>query len=221
MLADVDFNNIVLPPDEWLEEQDKKTRYTPDIASLEKKLFQRLFLCCNVQKGFEYHSIVEEHAVPYSAAFTQQAFLVYTKKLGSESFPIPLEFLDYSFVPRLPIKGTLMLVEPSAIAKLDTFKLNGEEFLRCRKKIVVPYRHTKNSKLSNEEWIRYCNELKIPDNYDKIVHRMFVDAWMYVGVEQFWKPLLDAGYTTEPTSFYENKNVGKYYSFSTKDLRKG
>lgn len=197
------FNNKV-PSAEWLEAANDKTLYTPDVWEIERHPTQLIFVYDEMMKLHHKHKMVAEHSVTIGAALTIDKFTLWKKRLGKESYPIPLDG-RWSGVPRLRIKGELYAVQSNQVKELDKYKVNGIYFLRQRVELAFPYTYI--------VWTNGDGVRAVGDCERKI------EAWMYVGVPDFWADQLDGGYMFNPVKTYtpHKEWEDKYYYFSRQE----
>jgi len=182
----------VFPDADWFEEIERETDFTPDIWRLERYQFQLMFIYGEMMRQHQMHSMVEEFSVPLAKGFTQGKYSLWKKNLGNVSFPIALD-VPFSGAPLEAIKGELYAIQTSQYINLDKFKLNGYHFLRQRVPIVIPYREIGGYEQSTK-----------------------IQAWMYVGISDYWVEQLDAGYLFSPVRVFKPSKAwtDKYYYFS-------
>lgn len=188
---------------------------SPDLSILEQYEFQLLFSPDRTQRGCSEYPLIQDSAfVCY--AYTLRRFNYYLQRDG---LPIPLESdpnrpaVGNKFPPPLKVKGELHAIRPYQFRELDNFKDNLVSFRRQRVRLLIPHRPV--YKLPQ----RYANGKPIPLITDQFAigeERIGrpIEAWMYVGVADYWKDVLDGGYLFEPVSYYEDKRrwLQQYYS---------
>lgn len=187
--------------------------YTPDIAKLEQFHVLRLFVYGDEMYQRQHHDLIREYSVPLGTAFTEPKFHMWKKKLGKETFPIPLEakangepIWSRHHMPEGSIKGELYAIRPYRILDLDKHRENGVQFIRVRQCLYIPYRTV--------IWTKQNGIITTSIDVKKIW------AWMYLGVPDYWKDQLDGGYLFDPVKWYK-PNTGwmpEYYYFSQKEI---
>ena len=205
----------------FAQQAKEKNKNTPDVALLERKLFNRVFVFDDMMKGHPGHDkFIREHSAFLATGFTAECMTLWKKKLGKLSFPVALPDTFHT-TPSVPIKGELYALETSQILELDKERENGVQFIRKRINIVLPYRHL----LFNKDRPQVYKGTRSEDSrelYDNIKNqltaelRVNVTAWAYVGVSDYWSPQLDAGYLFSPVKCFapEQKPEQKYYYYS-------
>lgn len=147
--------------------------------------------------------MLEEYSVPLGTAFTRDPFFLFKRKLGAESWAVPL--LDSEIkAPQTPIRGELHAITPSLrFCELDTARENGVIFYRERVHLVMPYQV--------EAWYKEGGMQRSEVRYQNI------RAWMYIGMPDYWLPKIDEDFFLfDPVRVYEPKNpeLQPYYSFN-------
>ena len=187
---------------------DHEVDYTPDLWNLEQYKFQLVFIYDECMRGHKAYDVIKEGSVSIAPCFTNTNYTLWKKKLGRETYPIPLE-TPYFNVPKARIKGELWAMRPYQIIKLDKYKQNGVLFQRKRVYVALPYRE-----------LRYNPELS--GFGSKVLSQQYVrliKVWMYLGVEDIWNDQLDAGFSFEPVGLYKSASpwLNKYYYFGKKE----
>lgn len=159
-----------------------QNEFTPDINDLWKKPFHRVFVCDEAMKPHKFHGYLGQGNIETKVwAFTEDSFTMVHKKLGVASYAIPL-MARYSHTPFQPIKGELWGISTQNLIELDKRKRNGVEFSRVRLSLCIP--HTEN-----EPYVRYTDYGPFYDNRE--IRRLdYVSAFMYVGMNFHWEPIL-------------------------------
>lgn len=190
-------------------------KHTPDILQLQQHKRHLVILPCDMQKGRRNHHFLKD-AEPYGLGYTRRKFVMYTKQLGNESFPITLPGVEDTqvyrrkageLVPSAVVRGELYFVDTETLSeKLDNYKLNEVEFKRELVEVRLTYHEP------------YWTTDR--DTGDKLV--MFTDekvhilrAWMYIGIEEYWYKHLDAGYVFKPNKLTKVKKkwLSQCYEF--------
>jgi len=188
---------------------DKDTEYTPDVATLERRTHWLLFVPDQMMS--RHHSNVKlGSSVKMLEALTEDNFSFWKQRRGDFTQAIPLGEA-FKTVPFNPIKGEVFLVKSQKFFELDTERRNGVEFERKRIKLKVPYR-----RVSSKDFF-----IKEKDKYEWALantpyHEGQLNAWMYVGISNYWSPLLDGGYMFTPVKSFipHNKRLTQYYYFT-------
>lgn len=204
------------------------TAFTPDFMWLERHEYVLLFVYDELMRNRRhYDELIGKDSLSLAAAFTYDRDLaLWKKKLGDETFPIPLLGADrvyrgagitskklHKMVPDdlgpgllARIKGELHAVRPHAFWNgLDKHYLNGVEFQRQRVKVLVPYR------------------LQLDGvGVDHNVYVQEVRCWMYIGIKDYWRNQLDGGMYFTPVGAYFPRSpvtkdghvMGVYYAYT-------
>lgn len=219
------FKKQLFPSREWVEKNiphPHEESYTPDKLWLEKHEWCLVFFYDDGSRK----SLLGEDAMFKGGAFTKDHnFVMWKKRLGTESFPIPLDGADRVYdgpgITSRPmwkmggnevrpgirgrIKGSLYAVRPKQFWNgLDKHYFNGLEFTRQRVRVLIPYR--------------------VQQGHMGVDHNEFVQevrAWMYVGVKDYWHKQLDGGLMFTPVGAFAPKNqysdgrrIGIYYCYT-------
>lgn len=175
-------------------EWHKKCSLTPDIWKLEQSMFQLIFIPDDMMRGRQNNHLIADAGfngeVPvHPACFTLERFTFWKKDLGLESYgiPLPKEHIPTNWLRVRPtpakIKGQLYAILSPRIIKLDIHRQNGLQFRRVRQKITLPYNQVKyNTKPDGELWS------KLPVISPEYIYT--VEAWMYVGIPEYWDNLI-------------------------------
>jgi hypothetical protein len=189
-------------------------RFTPDLHRLSNHYIQLLFVMDQLTVN-DRGLLNEDVALKLGYGFTRDKYSFWKKKLGHETFGIPLENTSFFAVPKARIKGSLYAVSVTQFwEKLDFYYQNGVLYERKRIKIVIPY----------------VKELRRPDSIPEIEKRScFLSAWAYIGVRDYWYHQLDAGYRFSPVHCFGNKKIVNsgvsglhempYYRFTSLELK--
>ena len=169
--------------------------FTPDLWKLEQHEWQLLFVTDNLMQRHAKHELIQPFLYegrPLSSGFTAECFWgFWKKKLGKESFPVPLVNPNmrntwYNKIGR--IKGELVAIRPYMFIDLDKYYQNRLEFNRFRTNIIVPFRKR----------ITRNNITIVSDEFTQTIR-----AWMYVGIPEFWDDQLDGGAMFSPVATFE------------------
>jgi hypothetical protein len=189
-------------------------QFTPDLHRLTQHYIQLLFVMD--QLTVDHRELLNEDvALKLGYGFTAEKYSFWRKRLGRESFGIPLEHCKFHAVPVARIKGTLYAVSvPQFYEKLDFYYQNGVLYERKRIRTVIPY---------VKERIKGDGTVEI----DK--RSTFVWAWAYLAVKDYWHPQLDAGYLFTPVHCFGNQEIVNagvsvlhampYYRFTSLELK--
>jgi hypothetical protein len=195
-------------------------KHTPDILQLQQFKRHLVLLPCDIQKGQRNHHFIKD-AEPYGLGYTRRKFVMYTKNLGNESFPIPLpgagertmypkrlQETVHTYTPDSAcIRGQLWFVDTETLSeKLDNYRLNGVEFQRELVDVRLTYHepYWTTDRDTGLKLVMFSNEK---------VH--ILKAWLYIGIEKYWYEHLDAGFVFTPTKLYKaRKNwLESFYEF--------
>jgi AIG2-like family. len=194
--------------DDWFERLVAGVKWTPDIALLEEKAAHLLFICDDLKQQHRRHGLLRDQRF-LAEAFTRKPMSMWTRNLGKLSHPVPFD--DKSLIaPYSVVQGELHLVNTEQLCSLDRYRMNGVEFDRVRLHVKVPYM---------KAWL----DKELKPKFSGIIHET-VECWMYIGVKEYWYPLLDAkggGILFSPTTtHFFDKGIGdegKFYQFSSRD----
>lgn len=211
------------PDQAWRAFMDNNVRHTPDAASIFQYKHMLLFVCDGYQSKHEHFpSLVRfgptlfEGYSNYPTVFTMRGFNLFFDT--STKAVVPLHAMDDSVYPHAKIKGQLHLVTPTLIHSLDIRYQNRVQFRRQRVKLLLPY-HTKLrgpwTTLDGKPLPRALQGWRAKEGTEKI---HIIEAWMYVGRQTYWYPLLDGGYRTLqcPIQFpnIEKNWLPRYYEYT-------
>lgn len=188
---------------------------TPDMWKLEQSMFQLIFIPDDFMRGKVNNHLIAEFCrdgdTPlHPSCFTFERFTFWKKDLGEKSFPIPLEKgydpSGYLRVRPIPakIKGQLYAILSNRIKTLDIHRQNGLQFRRTRIEVSLPFRT-----------VSYSVKSPLPViSPDYLVTK---EAWMYVGIPEYWDPLISDMFTVrecDKFTFNEPKFwADEYYKF--------
>lgn len=201
---------------DWL---NQSVQYTPDNAKLEEYEFQLLFSPDETQRGYPQHSLIED-SVFMTHAFTHRLYNYWQQRDGQL---IPLEAsapaaVKY-FPPSLRIKGEVHAIRPYQFRELDTWKQNTIQYTRKRVKLIVPYRQVivKDYYDTDGRELPLCLQGK--KGVLSPVQLHVVKAWMYVGNDDYWDPLLNA-YNFTKVQHHESRQpwLKEYYSYPKREI---
>lgn len=193
--------------------------YTPDINELERHPRQLIFVMDDMSTGGKYHDYITETNVfgrwPGCSGYTEDLFTFWNRRLGNDSYPValPPEFAVKenepwreipSPAPPARIWGQVYSIRPFQFKKLDFLRENGVQFKRERVQIRIPHQKTFQKPL--------------PEVSHEMSH--FMDCWMYKGVPEYFKDLIDNGFMFTPVRTVQYKGVrqrdwlDRYYLYS-------
>lgn len=180
-------------------------KYTPDYVELQQHKYQLLFCPDELMIGYHKNDLLGK-SESLATAFTVDEYTMVKKRLGKQSQAITLKERN-SMYPSLPIKGKLFAVRPYRFLEIDKYKENRVQFYRERVALSVPY--------SVKMWCKERDLLQRAFN-EKRQHIFqqdpaIVEAWMYVGVNDYWKELLDGGMMYPAVKQYHHLNGGYYF----------
>lgn len=191
-------------PNQWeLEEAFDFAPFTPDIAILQTRQTQLLFVYDEVKKGFPEFGMIEEYSIPLGTVFTKDDFALFKRKLGKESYAFALDEAPFK-VPHTSIKGELHAVQSMRFIELDTYMENGVKFERRRVTVLMPYFYV-------------GKRLGVPF---KGYWLQEIRCHMYVGINGFWTPALDEEFflfDRVKTFTPHNPDLKEYYYFSKQE----
>lgn len=179
-----------------------QNQHSPDLWRLMQYQRQWIFIPDDMKMGHRHHKLISEESASgvdpfHPACYTRKNYTLWKKDLGTESFPIAFEesFKPSNFVRWPPeparIMGELYAIRPSQFILLDNHRQNGVQFIRKRVDISIPYVEA-----------RYSKEKPLPVLKD-CLHTL--QAWMYLGVPQYWDPLLGGVFDTHSLPLYEHE----------------
>lgn len=176
-------------------------KYTPDAPLLERRYDQFVFIPDEMMSTHQAHDKLGESSFKLSLGFTDEKYTFWKQDFGKNSSAIPMEG-NYEDVIKARIKGELYLVRSPQVFELDKYHQNGIASLRKPVKILIPYRRAKNYRPHDKaayEWLvsrtQFMGELH---------------AWMYVGINDYWDPLLLKGSKLKHTSKSGIKSLTRF-----------
>lgn len=191
-----------------LNKMGDSTRYTPDVSDLERREKQFLFVPDEMMERHEDHARLGVGVAKVAMVITQDHFSLWKRKLAHGLEVIPLKE-GYSNAPLSPIRGELFLIRSQQLFKLDSHRTNGIEYKRERVKLILPYTETR---------LHYGQSGYYEEIVKKLDHSL--NAWMYIGIKEFWSDKLDGGYEYAPVTRFHPKNnlfTLPYYYFTNKE----
>jgi gamma-glutamylcyclotransferase (GGCT)/AIG2-like uncharacterized protein YtfP len=183
-------------------------RYSPDISFLQRHETQLLFVCDELMSFHRKHELIVNPANAWSA-FTLEPFSMFKKRMGAESYPVPIRerFGEWSKefggtgVPWTSIKGEVYAIRPDGHwADIDTWYENGVPFKRERIRLRIPtYRRIDGRIKKREDLCR---------------------AWMYVAVPEFWLDMISDFDFKPVRTFVPHFDLdrGPYYYFTKMEI---
>lgn len=178
-------------------EADDATRFTPDIADLEKRKFQRFFFYDETRIDNHSYGLIKEHIVNWTVAYTVKPFHTWKKNLGVHSFPIPFEVEGFA-ADAARIRGDLMSIESSHVPVLDKHKQNGLQFIRKKVPIVFAV-----------EKVVHGQDGSSIQTAGHTIQR----AWMYIAVPEHWNSILNTYSFSKLKVHDAGKPMGSYTVF--------
>jgi hypothetical protein len=167
-------------------------RFSPDLHKLCEHYIQLLFVMDQLNVD-DKELLNKDVALKLGYGFTAEKYSFWRKKLGRESFGIPLENCKFHAVPVARIKGTLYAISvPQFYEKLDFYYQNGVLYERKRIRTVIPY---------VREIIKHDGTIELDRR------SCFVRAWAYFGKKDYWYSQLDAGFRFAPVHCFGNKRI--------------
>lgn len=200
----------------WVNEQ---VRYTPDNSKLEQYEFLLLFSPDETQRGYPKYNLIEDSAF-MCHAFTQGLFNYWQQRDGQL---IPLEATAPAavkyFPPSLRIKGELHAIKPYQFRELDRWKQNTVQYIRKRVKLLVPYSEVIISDYYDEDGKELPRCLQGKKGVKGPEQVQPVKAWMYVGIDQYWDPLLSP-FNFHAVQHHESRRewLKEYYSYPKREI---
>lgn len=209
-----------VPPSHAILQEQMETKFTPDVWWLSGFETQYVFVYDNNQTTFDprQRSMILK-GMNEATAYTKDGYVLYTKTLGSDSYPIAIRD-NFSIhrpswcdpIPGNPhaLKGELWLLPVSEIFKLDNHYENGQAWIRKRISVWVPDRKKRV----------YDNRQTAYPMQDQPEWKQ-VRCWSYVGNPEVWKPMILEGDLFELADLHKPNKIKPfeyYYSFSPNKL---
>lgn len=189
------------------DKQDFKI-FSPDLWKLEQYEYQLLFMPGEFMSRHPNFKDIQPYIYknkPLGPAFTADTgWAFWRRNLGKFSYPIPL-INQVKRVITGRIKGEVMAIRPRMLQHLDEYYQNRKEFIRYRTSVIIPYR---------KKTFTNVGEMITPE----MTHT--IRTWMYVGVNSFWTPQLDAGMLFTPVKSFIGStedwkwNAGRYFYYA-------
>lgn len=205
-----------LPTHNELKYHLRVLEYSPDAALLSQYKGWHLFCYSREQIGHPEYKLIDD-ATHVGTAYSLREFSGWRKKLGPESYAIALdqgpifdkgqeEYVQLGWKPmmrayRNHIRGEIHFVTPDTITALDRILQNGVAFERRRCSLVLPYRFL----YEGSDGAKHVSSRKTE----------IIVAWMYVGKQNYWDPLLDNGFLFKPMKLFQpnDPDYPRYYAF--------
>lgn len=189
-----------LPSKAWIDEVTRTPANTPDLWRLEQKKSHLVFEYGECMTHMPKHEMIGGQ--PVCTAFTKERIPLWktnTTLNPADTIPVAVRIPNHQPKPR--IGGEIYLLGQDKIIELDKQRSNGVSFERKRVSLILPDQDQNNRQVE-------------------------IKAWMYLGVEKFWRPLIDwntkfykgADFNTVPV-FKDNRQwLNEYTYFSLQDL---
>jgi len=184
-----------VPPSSWFQKKMEETLFTPDSLDIGNRKVTRMFIYDEMLPGRHRFDLIDALGTRRATAFTLDKFVLWRTKMGKESYPVPLTGKYTSYPPATPmaVKGEIWDIFSPQVFELDSWKLNGVEFLRQRVYLILPYR----------------DRFKFPMQVGKDMVKTYlspqkeqiVSAEMYVGIPEHWEDML-TDYHLRPVKHY-------------------
>lgn len=168
---------------QWKEQAFNETSNTPDAMVLDQYAWVPVIIVDEKMRELPKHEMLGPDAKYVGKVFTdQETFILWKKKLGKETFFIPLRTHNNSLACR--IRGELYFVPPSQIYKLDRLYHNKVFFKRKKIEISLPYSARIKKVTGSGEFLTQMS----------FGHALDLQAYIYIGVADFWDNQLDGGF---------------------------
>lgn len=218
-----------IPSLQYLQSTPIQT-HTPDIAYLNQREHQLVFICDGMQHRLPDHASIEAYTGGVWPAFTEAPFSLWHRREDDNVIPLP--YMNEFKRLTAPIKGQLIRMLTPRLIKLDEDKQNGIQFNRVRVDLSVPHRLSWPTR--DREGIRYLfNKRDVvkhgyappthhhenDESFVMVTRYSTVKAWMYLGVPNYWKDQLDGGFAFKPVTRFtpNNKKLTPYYMFTIQE----
>lgn len=217
------YDNTKAEMKEFLDRHAMRRRFSPDLHVLEERDFQLFFITDEMKRKEHKHSIMNAGSAFLATAYTKSEYQFIQRSVEVEK-PIAIAFedkrthaekqgpiMDFAeylrSYPYGKLRGELHAVRPYQINALDKYKQNTVEFIRKRTTVVVPYQ---------EEFEQRCRDTGEKLTFITGQQVYLIQAWMYVGVPDFWEPMLDAGFVFSAVKQFKSGKKwikNPYYEF--------
>lgn len=206
-----------LPTHDEMAEHLKVLKYSPDAALLSQYKGWHLFCYSREQIGHPDYQLISD-ATHIGTAYSLREFSGWRKIVGHGSYAIALdnnapifddtqeEYVRLGWEPMMrayknKIKGEIHFVTPDTITALDSLLENGVAFERRRVTLQLPY--------------RFLYEAADGSRHVSFRRTEIIVAWMYIGKNDYWNPLLDNGFLFKPMKLFQpnDPDMSRFYSF--------
>jgi gamma-glutamylcyclotransferase (GGCT)/AIG2-like uncharacterized protein YtfP len=188
---------------------------TPDMAELQARKFNLVFLYGNEMKGCR--EAIKDVQPLYGAdvgVHTTDPYVMIKVRENAKVTPVVLEPPNYHLVagtvkrmPKATIRGELFQLTANEIAELDKLRGNGKIYTRVRVKITVPHHTLTNHAIGRERVTMMSEQLR----FDKRVH-------MYLGNYEFFSfAKIDAKSAKLLKTRDDNSNYVSRYFYGPED----
>jgi hypothetical protein len=182
--------------------------YTPDINELETHKRQLIFVMDDMMTGGKYHDYITETNLfgrwPGCSGYTEDEYTFLQRRLEDDAYGVVLS-ANYADdapawaertrhgkpVTKAKIWGQVYSIRPFQFIKLDFLKENGVQFIRKRVNITIP--------------IQKAFLKPLPEVSHEIPYSL--ECWMYTGLDEYFKDLIDNGFMFTPVTTVEYKGV--------------
>lgn len=211
--------------------------YTPDLVSLQEKDSWWVFVVGEDKTGHHMSWLMDPAKRSWEAFTAKPDYIMWRKYLGQKTVAVPLvaDAVEYvkrmrlngqAMFPSARIKGELFNIKPEHFLELDEYHENGVVFERKQIDVLIPYTGflefqelqfvLKKDKEGKEVKEYLGTTVPAIKTESRIEH---VQAWMYVGIPEFWNGM---GPMIVPSNPTKARRIGKtpmdyYYNFSGKD----
>lgn len=205
--------SMSVPDPKWVNDMHKALQYTPDVWLLEQFERWNVFICGQEQQHHPHYRRISAESNYQSPAYTTGKFSMWKKRLGNETFPIPLddvygdarhhEWGDLWGAPsKQIIRGEIHTMTMDQIISLDEHYRNTVQFSRRRVLLHVPYKL-----LYEADGKKHVSEMA----------NEVVSAWMYVGLPGYWEHTISNSEARafSPIRLFDpiTPNIAKHYYF--------
>lgn len=170
-------------PEGFLERAAEKSRYTPDVHYIERRLYHRFFIVDDLQSTMKNTHLLGSSGAKIAPAVSVYNMAMVKKRAGEHTTAIPLTKAMYEY-KLAPVHGELYAVRYDQIYVLDKHKLNTVEFNRVRVPIFIPC-------------AKYQKTYDLEGKPSGFVHAgWYLDgpytAWMYQGNLDYWTEVFNS-----------------------------
>lgn len=223
-----------LPPPEFYYQQQEASKFTPDIAKLEQYDWQLFFAPDELKRDHMMHRklFVDQGLSHFQfTAFTQASYHFWDPPEVWDS-PVPLKVEGFQnplpfFPPIAKIRGEVHLIRPQLFhLELDRYRQNTVEYRRERIRLIVPYRKVEFLRDHNLDPAFGVQEAFARSEYTGSSIKTseettcIIRAWMYIGVPEYWDPLINGFDYNHVETFHSNKRrwCQEYYNIRRPNL---